>query len=66
VTFSTYKRYLGYAGGLKQLILTNITLIFFIVYKVGGDYLVGVWATSPDQHSRFGYYCGLYFLVLFW
>lgn len=66
VTFASYKRYLKYAGGFKQFIVTNLTLICFIILKVSGDYLVGEWATTPDQHSKFGYYCGIYFFVLFW
>ena len=66
VAFNTYRRYLGYVGGIKQFIMTNICLVAFIVLKVMGDYLVGHWATAEDQHSRFGYYCGVYFFILFW
>jgi ABC-type multidrug transport system fused ATPase/permease subunit len=29
----------------------------FITAKVGTDYLVGDWATSPDQHTEFAKYC---------
>lgn len=25
------------------------------------DYWIGNWATSPDQHTKFPMYCGLYF-----
>ena len=64
VNFTVYKRYLNYVGGLKQFTLTNITLICFIALKVLGDYLVGAWAVSSDQHTRFGYYCGVYFNIL--
>ena len=36
-------------------------MALFTFFKVSGDYLVGSWALAEDQHSRFGYYCGLYF-----
>lgn len=35
--------------------------MLFIVSKTLGDYLVGNWATAPDQKSRYGFYCGFYF-----
>ena len=57
---------MSYSGGATQFIVTNLTLISFIILKVCGDFLVGIWATSADQHSKFGYYCGLYFFVLVW
>lgn len=44
--------------------MTNVTLVAFIVLKVSGDYLIGQWAISADQHSRFGYYCGTYFFII--
>ena len=43
-----------------------MALSCFIVLKVFGDYIVGGWATAEDQHTAFGYYCGLYFFILFW
>lgn len=48
VTAQVYKRYLGYAGGFTQFILTNLTMSVFIVLKVSGDYIVGDWAISSD------------------
>lgn len=29
----------------------------FITTKVAVDWLVGDWATSPDQHTKYAYYC---------
>lgn len=66
VNFATYKRYMRYAGGFTQFLITNLALICFIILKVCGDYLVGEWATTPEQHTKFAYYCGIYFFVLFW
>ena len=35
----------------------------FIVTKVACDWLVGQWSTSPDQHTRFGFYCSGQFIL---
>ena len=57
VEFSVYRDYNNYCGGAKQLLYTNLTMIGFITTKVANDWLVGDWATSPDQHTKFGAYC---------
>ena len=61
VDFQVYKDYLGFTGGWKQLFCTHMALALFTISKVSGDYLVGSWTISPDQHSRYAYYCTLYF-----
>ena len=57
-----YKDYFKINGGWKQLFCTHLALILFTISKVAGDFLVGSWTISPDQHSRYGYYCSLYFV----
>jgi len=64
MTFNVVKKYLQYVGGVLQLVATNLTLCIFMGFKIGGDYLLGDWSVSPDQQSRFGFFCGLYFLIL--
>lgn len=38
-------------------------MIGFITTKVASDWLVGDWATSPNQHSKFGLYCNGQFIL---
>jgi ABC-type multidrug transport system fused ATPase/permease subunit len=37
-------------------------MICFTIFKILNDYQIGNWATSDEQSSNFGYYCGLTFI----
>ena len=62
VDLKVYKDYQRFNGGFKQFLLVQLTMVLFMLFKIGGDYMVGSWAVSEDQHSRFAFYCILYFL----
>jgi ABC-type multidrug transport system fused ATPase/permease subunit len=57
-----YKRFLGYLGGWRFIILSQLSMIGFSVFKILSDYQVGHWATSPEQSKDFAYYSSLTFL----
>jgi hypothetical protein len=62
VGLPVYKQYLKYLGGWKFVILSQLSMVGFIVFKVLSDYQVGHWATAEDQATNFSYYCVLSFL----
>ena len=57
-----YKRFLVFLGGWRFIILSQLAMIGFSVFKILSDYQVGHWATSPDQSKEFAYYSALTFL----
>ena len=48
VDFQVYKAYQSFQGGFKQIFVLQTTMILFMVFKVGGDYIVGSWAVAED------------------
>ena len=63
ITLATYKKYFGhYWNGTVFFLLGNLAMIGFMMCWLGGDYLIGNWATKPDQQTNFWYYCGLSFV----
>ena len=62
ITLETYKHYFGkYYGGIKFVIITQVSMIFYCVSSIGCDYIIGQWTNLPDQKSNMWIYAGLSF-----
>lgn len=45
IDFNCYKRYfMNYYGGWTFIILSQLSMIFFIVSKLANDYMIGAWS----------------------
>ena len=45
------------------MLWTNLAMTGFILTKVAADWLIGKWATAPDQHSKFDFYCTMQYML---
>ena len=61
VGMPVYKQYLKYLGGAKFIILSQLSMTMFTVFKILNDYQVGNWASAADQRTNFKYYCSMTF-----
>ena len=53
---------MNYFGGWKFIILVNLAMGIFTIFKLCTDYITGQWADDPDQSgSKFTYYSLLSF-----
>lgn len=57
INFGLYWRFYSKYYGFWFMVCSQLSLILFTAAKILNDYLVGSWASSADQHSRFWYYC---------
>lgn len=48
VGLPVYKQYLKYLSGWRFIVLSQLSMIGFITFKMLSDYQIGNWATSPD------------------
>lgn len=48
VGLPVYKQYLKYLSGWRFIVLSQLSMIGFITFKMLNDYQIGNWATSPD------------------
>ena len=48
VGLPVYKQYLKYLSGWRFVVLSQLSMIGFITFKMLSDYQIGNWATSPD------------------
>jgi len=62
VYWQFYSRYYGF----WFVVCSQLSLILFTGAKILNDYLIGQWALSEDQHSKFWYYtiASVIFIVL--
>jgi ABC-type multidrug transport system fused ATPase/permease subunit len=66
VGLKVYKKYQQLNGGWWVFALIILMMIVFIVFKMLGDYWIGLWAKSmKGQTTDFGFYCGMIFLFTF-
>mmetsp|Transcript_47454 Transcript_47454/g.34739 ORF Transcript_47454/g.34739 Transcript_47454/m.34739 type:complete len:191 (+) Transcript_47454:1238-1810(+) len=55
-----YKEFIfDYFGGWKNIAITQVFMISYMLSELAFNYMTGRWAVSNEQHSRFGYYFGL-------
>lgn len=62
VGLDTYKEYLGFLGGWRFIVFSQMAMVGFSLFKVLNDYTVGMWASHSEQEASFSRYCKLVFL----